>query len=200
MTESYYECFSSDRDAMLNAVGVAMGNTSLAVPFVVFLCLPFIYIILVIIKQVPPPEEYSNEEKDEALQTFATLLLRMRDGKTRGIKSNGVLVQMTKELITAAKEEAGYPDSDDEESDEEEEGNGAHLKAFKTTPSSGIRRQADSDDEESDEEANTKTTVPSPTRKSDAKTRGSKIRRSSVSGQKPGRNPIGRSRMAVFTK
>ncbi len=152
---------------MLNAVGVAMGNTSLAVPFVVFLCLPFIYIILVIIKQVPPPEEYSNEEKDEALQTFATLLLRMRDGKTRGIKSNGVLVQMTKELITAAKEEAGYPDSDDEESDEE---------------------------------ANTKTTVPSPTRKSDAKTRGSKIRRSSVSGQKPGRNPIGRSRMAVFTK
>jgi hypothetical protein len=120
LTQNYYECFSSKRDALLNAVGVAMGNTSLAVPFVVFLCLPIIYILLVIIQQVPPPAEYSKDEKDQALETFATLLLRMRDGKTRGIKQQGVLISLTKELIIAAKQEAGFPDSDDEESDEED--------------------------------------------------------------------------------
>lgn len=42
------------------------------------------------------------------------LLLRLRDGKTRGIKPRGVLAALTKEIISAAKEEGGYPDSDDE--------------------------------------------------------------------------------------
>lgn len=47
------------------------------------------------------------------------LLLRLRDGKTRGIKRGGVLEQLTNELIAAAKEEGGYPDSDDEEEENE---------------------------------------------------------------------------------
>ena len=55
------------------------------------------------------------------------LLLRLRDGKTRGIKKGGVLDQLTRELIAAAKEEGGYPDSDDEE-EEDEEGKSSKTK------------------------------------------------------------------------
>lgn len=36
-----------------------------------------------------------------------------RDGKTRSMKADGVLLKLTKELIATAKQEGGYPDSDD---------------------------------------------------------------------------------------
>jgi hypothetical protein len=55
------------------------------------------------------------------MEILALLLLRIRDGKTRGIKRNGVLQALAKELISAAKEEGGYPDSDDEEEEDEDD-------------------------------------------------------------------------------
>lgn len=68
---------------------------------------------------VPPKVEYEKKEIDDALVIFSTQLLRIRDGKTRGIKPDGNLWNLTKELIRAAKEEGGYPDSDDSNSDED---------------------------------------------------------------------------------
>jgi hypothetical protein len=53
------------------------------------------------------------------IDSWATQLLRIRDGKTRGLRVKGVLLALGKELIRAAKEEGGYPDSDD--SDDEDD-------------------------------------------------------------------------------
>ena len=53
------------------------------------------------------------------MEILSLLLLRLRDGKTRGIKKGGILEHLTKELIAAAKEEGGYPDSDDEEDEDD---------------------------------------------------------------------------------
>jgi hypothetical protein len=77
----------------------------------------------------------ATSQQEQALRIFSMLLLRLRDGKTRGIRPRGVLMGLTKggylsricqfiklfddyvvsiEIISAAKEEGGYPDSDDE--------------------------------------------------------------------------------------
>jgi hypothetical protein len=57
----------------------------------------------------------------------------VRDGKTKGIKFNGLISGLTKELTTSALREGGYPDSDDDDDDDEEddedtEKNGCHIK------------------------------------------------------------------------
>lgn len=114
LTQSYYDCYQSPESALFSALGIASGNTSLAVPIVVMAILPLLYLLLVAIRQVPPKEEYSDPEKDQAIEILSILMLRLRDGKTRGVKKGGILMKLTQELITAAKEEGGYPDSDDE--------------------------------------------------------------------------------------
>eukprot|EP01034_Spumella_vulgaris_P021988 gene21988-28075_t len=124
-TQTYYECFDSPRSSFVNAIGIASGNVQIFIPFVIFALLPFLYGLLVLVRQVPPKPEYSNEEQEQALRIFSMLLLRLRDGKTRGIKPRGVLMGLTKgmgnlfEIISAAKEEGGYPDSDDEDEEDE---------------------------------------------------------------------------------
>jgi hypothetical protein len=60
-------------------------------------------------------------QKMDAVAALGLQLLRFRDGKTRGIKANGVLMALGKELIKAAKAEGGYPDSDDSDSDDEDD-------------------------------------------------------------------------------
>jgi hypothetical protein len=113
-TQIYYECYEPASSAFITAVGVASGNTQIFIPFAVFGLLPFLYFILVAIRQVPPKEEYTKQEKKEAVEILSLLLLRIRDGKTRGIRKKGTLESLARELIAAAKEEGGYPDSDDE--------------------------------------------------------------------------------------
>ena len=54
LTQDYYECYPSTYNAFLDAVGIASGNTSLAVPIIVFLLLPLLYFLLVAINQVRP--------------------------------------------------------------------------------------------------------------------------------------------------
>lgn len=127
LTQHYYDCYPSATSALLNAFGIASGNTQLVVPLTVLATIPLVYIFLVIIQRVPPKEEYTNEEKMEVMEIVSIILLRLRDGKSRGIRKDGVLMKLTKELIKAAKEEVGYPDSDDDEekgSDDEEDESG----------------------------------------------------------------------------
>jgi hypothetical protein len=47
-------------------------------------------------------EEYSPVEREQALAEFALQILRARDGKTRGIKANGHILNLAKELVKAA--------------------------------------------------------------------------------------------------
>lgn len=61
-TQTYFECYDTASSAMLNALGVASGNTQLFIPFAVFMILPLLYFSLVIIRQVPPKDEYNKQE------------------------------------------------------------------------------------------------------------------------------------------
>eukprot|EP01038_Epipyxis_sp_PR26KG_P008682 gene8682-11733_t len=127
------------------AVGIAAGNTQLFLPILVMSLLPFLYFLLVIIKQVPPKEEYPEEEKKQALEILSILLLRLRDGKTRGIRKKGLIETLAKEMIIAAKDEGGYPDSDDED-DEYEEDEQINYSRRNTVRKSKYSKRDDEDD------------------------------------------------------
>jgi hypothetical protein len=52
---------------------------------------------------LPPKDEYSLDERQAAAESLAVIMLRIRDGKTRGMRSNGILMQLTKELVQSSK-------------------------------------------------------------------------------------------------
>ncbi len=66
-TQIYYECYQPTTSAFITAVGVASGNTQIFIPFFVFGLLPFLYFLLVAIRQVPPKEEYTKAEVSEGI-------------------------------------------------------------------------------------------------------------------------------------
>ena len=105
LTEDYFRCTMFSDAALFNAVGIASGNVATAIPIAVVCLLPVLFIFLRSIGQVPPKEEYDKKELEDATIVLAKLLLRMRDGKTRGMKTNGALYHLTKELIEACRQE-----------------------------------------------------------------------------------------------
>ncbi len=116
ISETYFECFPTVSSTLLNALGVASGNTSLAMTLFFFAVLPVLYLILAVLSQIPPKEEYSVEEKEQATELLSIILLRIRDGKSRGIQKSGVLTKLAHELMAAAQiHEAEAADSDDED-------------------------------------------------------------------------------------
>lgn len=116
----YYKCDPTKSSALMNSIGIASGNVGLFVPVMVVLMLPLIYTWLKFIGFVPPKEEYTEQELEVATSLLVTQVLRIRDGKTRGMQKMRFLQALTKELIQAATLAPGYPDSDDSESDEDE--------------------------------------------------------------------------------
>ena len=100
---------------------VQQGNTALAVPIVMTLLLPAVYLYLQKSSDIPTKKEYEDEELQDAASALALMILRIRDGKTRDTLTNGVLRNLTKELIASAKAEGGYPDSDDEDEEDEDD-------------------------------------------------------------------------------
>jgi hypothetical protein len=103
-TQIYYECYQDSTSAFITALGVASGNVQIFIPISVFLILPFLYCILVAIRQVPPREEYKKNERSEVSDILSLLLLRIRDGKTRAIKKNGVLQALAKGKVDSANQ------------------------------------------------------------------------------------------------
>lgn len=98
-TQIYFECTYQVRGAIVQALGIAQGNTQIFLPFLIFAILPFLYAVLVLIQQVPPKDEYREQEKNQATQMLALIMLRLRDGKTRGIKRNGVLQRLVEGIV-----------------------------------------------------------------------------------------------------
>lgn len=126
IVENYYECTLQNYDALNNSIGIASGNVSVVVPIVMFALLPLMYLWLTITGNVQNKEEYDKETRDAALDLFALQMLRIRDGKTRGLKKNGKLFSIAEELVIAAKRgDGGYPDSDDSDYSDEEDGGGS---------------------------------------------------------------------------
>eukprot|EP01039_Chlorochromonas_danica_P004934 gene4934-5417_t len=81
LTQNYYECYMTQDAAFLNAVGVASGNSSIAMLVFMIVLLPVIYTLLAIFQQVPEQDEYSERQRQIALDTFSAALLRIRDHK-----------------------------------------------------------------------------------------------------------------------
>jgi hypothetical protein len=124
LSQEYYKCTQGVYSSMFNAVGIASGNVATVIPIVVVMILPMFYFFLRVIGQVPPKVEYTKDELQDSLDVLALHLLRMRDRKTRGLKLNGMLFHLTKELVEASKVEGGYPDSDDSEEDDDDDDDG----------------------------------------------------------------------------
>jgi hypothetical protein len=119
IVETYYDCVMTPYDSMMNAAGVASGNVSLIVPILVFMVLPLMYLWLTLTGNVQSKPEYENQELDSALQLLALQILRIRDDHLRGIKKDGLLIEMTRELVTAARLADGTAvDSDDSDDDD----------------------------------------------------------------------------------
>jgi hypothetical protein len=118
ITEVYYQCTLTELDAVNNAIGIASGNTTTIVPVVVMLLLPFIYLWLKAFNIPMPVPEYSEEQKKDVVEFFITQLMRANDKKTRGMKKNGVLLRLVKELRHADMYGSRYAcDSDDSDED-----------------------------------------------------------------------------------
>lgn len=123
IVENYYECTLSNVDAFNNAIGIASGNTSAYMPVIVLLLLPLIYVLLRIFNVPLPKEEYGEEEYKRVGQLVMKSLLRASDRKTRGMKKNGVIMQLAKELQrvdmygSTDKQDSDDSDSEDDSSD-----------------------------------------------------------------------------------
>lgn len=110
LTQPYFECFPDESDTFMDSVGIASGNVEVTLILLGFLVVIPVYYILLCLNHVPPPDEYSEEEREKALNTFLILLLRLRDGKFQGVNANSVLHTLTLELIDAAEAESKPPD------------------------------------------------------------------------------------------
>ena len=77
LTQPYYECNNNWQTSLLNAVGISYGNTSAIVPMIILILLPLIYFYLQSIGYSPPIEEYTKEEKENALEEVAIQLMRV---------------------------------------------------------------------------------------------------------------------------
>jgi len=125
IVESYYECVLTWSDALTNAAGIASGNVAIIVPVILFMALPIIYLWMQCTGNVTRKPEYDKSEKELALDLLALNILRVRDNRSRGIKREGYLVNIARELVSAAqKADGGVIDSDDSDSEEEGEGGG----------------------------------------------------------------------------
>lgn len=122
LAEYYLKCTNTRTTAAGAALGIAVGNTSLAIPVLAALFLPILYFILTVTDTLPPADEYSKEMLEAVNTLIAYQILRFRDGKTLGLTRDGYLANICKELLASTKGEAGMVDSDDEE-DSDDEGN-----------------------------------------------------------------------------
>ena len=99
LNENYLICKNNIYNAILAAFGIAQGNVQTAAPIILGALLPVIYLYLKMIGYVPPKIEYTPEEMQVAINELALQIVRARDGKTRAMKKNGLLVQLSGELL-----------------------------------------------------------------------------------------------------
>lgn len=87
LTQDYVICRRSLSNAVINSVGVTSGNISLLYPFVVLF-----FLVLVAFYQKCSgtvwPKGYHQNDKDEILDNFATILLLLRDQKLHANSSD----------------------------------------------------------------------------------------------------------------
>ena len=142
IVENYFECTLSNVDAFNNAIGIASGNTSAYMPVIVLLLLPFIYILLKVFNVPLPKEEYHEDEYKQVGQLVMKSLLRASDQKTRGMKRNGIIMKLAKELQRVDMHgSTDRKDSDDSDSEDSSDGGSGAGAAGGSGPGSGVGRR-----------------------------------------------------------
>lgn len=109
--QSYYACYDGNQTAFQNAVGIAMGNTSVAMTIFALVVIPLILYWLSVTGFNPPKEEYSKKDKEKAVSELALLLLRARDGKLDGQRDGAAisaLAQLSAELCQHSRTFRGH--------------------------------------------------------------------------------------------
>jgi hypothetical protein len=141
LIEYYYECRKDTRSAVVDALGIAVGNTSLIVPILGAIIIPLLYLYYTLTNTVPPKDDYTKEEVEAMGKFVAWTILRFRDGRTLGLKRDGYIDNFHKELMNSLKGEAGVQDSDDESDSDDDKPTNTHdeergrqkMKKKKTT-------------------------------------------------------------------
>lgn len=96
LVQDYYECTTSTNDAIIDSLGIAVGNASFWAPLLLTLTLPAMYLFLNYYKDAPSSKlEYNDDEMEEAARHIGLLLLRVRDGKFQSYEANLVEHYMT---------------------------------------------------------------------------------------------------------
>jgi hypothetical protein len=103
LTQIYFKCYQDSYSAFLNAVGVASGNTSIAILVLMFLLVPLCFAMMACCRIIPRKQEYKESEKQRTLDTLATMILRSRDHYYEGVKPKGLVSQLAGEMIEAVK-------------------------------------------------------------------------------------------------
>eukprot|EP01035_Chromulina_nebulosa_P017996 gene17996-23634_t len=104
LTESYFRCTPFVLTALESAVGIANGNTSTVMPFLIFVLIPSIYILLSkygLLRQ----ESYTKQQKDATLNDLAILLLKLRDLEKKN--PNAITDPVLKNLLNAVNSSSG---------------------------------------------------------------------------------------------
>ncbi|CAE7537794.1 unnamed protein product, partial [Symbiodinium microadriaticum] len=142
LVENYYECVETPESALFQSVGVSVGNTSALVPIVLLGTLPFLFLYFQLSGKAPLKPEYEEEDLETIGKALSLLILRVRDGKLRGIKKDGTLYHLTRELLHSSKENTGDVDSDDDSDGEEESASATGEYAVRVS-SVGSRNEAE---------------------------------------------------------
>ncbi len=101
LTQIYYKCHSTSIDALINAVGVASGNTSIAMLLLLFISVPLVFGFMACCRVIPKKQEFREKEKTIVLDTLATVILRIRDKHYEALDPCGTAANLAEELIIA---------------------------------------------------------------------------------------------------
>jgi hypothetical protein len=101
--QDYYTCHNDPRSTMQSAMGVAAGNTSLVIPFVLAVFLPLVFLLLRCADKVPLEELYDEDDEATAAKVLTGMLLRLRDKRASGLLKDGILSAWYAELTDSAK-------------------------------------------------------------------------------------------------
>jgi hypothetical protein len=97
----YHSCLPATYDVLIDAIGIASGNTSIAILVLIFVCFPIVILMMACCRVYPRSLEYHEKEKRRTLDTLATLILRIRDEHYEGIAKNGTISNVAEEMMKA---------------------------------------------------------------------------------------------------
>jgi hypothetical protein len=127
LQQIYYSCLPSSFDTLIDAIGIASGNTSIAVLLLLFICFPIVIVVMACCRVYPRSLEFSDKEKLRTLDTLATLILRIRDDQDEGVTKNGTISEVAGEMMKAVAY-SNHKLISESPKDEHDLDNNAHAK------------------------------------------------------------------------